>query len=104
MTDSILKRGTRCTIIGGCKENIGLVVEVIQRLGAYEGRADAYYIRTISGRPFHQLWNGNDLQRGSSDKCVTDRHKLRPLVAPKDKAEDEVSVLEREQVPLTGTI
>jgi hypothetical protein len=84
---SILKAGTRCVIIAGCPENIGLVVEVIQRLGVYEGRTDAYYVRTISGRKFHQLWMGNDLQRGSSDECVTDRHKLRPLVDPKVEVE-----------------
>lgn len=94
MSGSILKRGTRCVIIAGCKENIGLVVEVIQRLGVYAGRADAYHIRTVSGRPFHQLWHGNDLQRGSSDTCVTDRHKLRPLVDPKDKVEEKTRVLE----------
>ena len=83
---SLLKPGTRCVIIAGCPENIGLVVEVIERLGAYYGRADAYYIRTTSGRKFHQLWHGNDLHRGASDKCITDRHKLRPLVAPKIEA------------------
>jgi hypothetical protein len=27
------------------------------------------------------------LHRGASDKCVTDRHKLRPLVDPKVEAE-----------------
>ena len=91
---SILKAGTRCVIIAGCPENIGLVVEVIQRLGVYKGRTDAYYVRTISGRKFHQLWMGNDLQRGSSDECVTDRHKLRPLVDP--KVEADVRQLEEE--------
>ena len=85
---SILKPGTRCVIVAGCKENIGLLVQVIQRLGPYEGRSDAYYVRTISGRKFHQLWMGNELQRGSSDECVTDRHKLRPLVDPKVEAEE----------------
>ena len=44
---SLLKPGTRCVIIAGCPENIGLVVEVIERLGAYDGRADAYYIRAL---------------------------------------------------------
>ncbi len=87
MNDSILKPGTHCVIIAGCAENIGLVVEVIQRLGGYEDRSDAYYIRTVSGRKFHQLWSGNDLQRGSSDTCITDRYKLRPLVDPKDPLE-----------------
>jgi hypothetical protein len=50
-------------MVAGCKENIGLLVQVIQRLGAYERRSDAYYLRTISGRKFHQLWMGNELQR-----------------------------------------
>jgi hypothetical protein len=85
---SILSYGQRCVIVGGCPENIGLVVMVIHRLGAYQGREDAYWIRTVSGRPFHQLWMGNDLQRGASDEAITDRHKLRPLVEPKDGAED----------------
>jgi hypothetical protein len=82
---SILKAGTRCVIVGGCPENIGLVVEVVEHLGVYDGRSDAYCIRTISGRKYHQLWRGNDLQRVSSDECITDRHKLRPLVEPKYK-------------------
>jgi len=84
---SALKPGTRCVIIGGCPENIGLIVEVIEHLGQYASRADAYCVRTVSGRPFHQLWLGNDLQRGSSDECITDRHKLRPLVDPKGPVE-----------------
>ena len=77
---SILKLGTRCEIVAGCKENIGLLVRVIQRHGAYDVRSDAYYVRTISGRDFHQLWMGNELQRGSSDECVTERRKLRPTI------------------------
>jgi hypothetical protein len=28
---------------------------------------------------------GDDLQRGASDEAITDRHKLRPLVEPKDE-------------------
>jgi hypothetical protein len=76
----ILKPGTRCVMVAGCKENIGLLVQVIQRLGAYERRSDAYYLRTISGRKFDQLWMGNELQRGSSDECVTERRKLRPTI------------------------
>ena len=96
---SLLKPGTRCVIIAGCPENIGLVVEVIKRLGAYDGRADAYYIRTTSGRKFHQLWHGNDLHRGASDKCITDRHKLRPLIDTKVEAEErQVEVL----TPVSG--
>ena len=77
---SILKPGIRCVIIAGCPENIGLVVEIIERLGAYKGRDDAYYVRTVTGRNFHQLWDGGDLLRGNINECVTDRHKLRPLV------------------------
>jgi len=85
---SILSYGQRCVIVGGCPENIGLIVMVIQRLGAYQGREDAYWIRTVSRRQFHQLWMGNDLQRGASDEAITDRHKLRPLVDPKDESDD----------------
>jgi hypothetical protein len=87
---SDLKPGTRCVIIAGCPENIGLIVEVIEHLGPYEDRQDAYYVQTVSGRPFHQLWEGNDLMRGRTDKCVTDRHKLRPLIDPKDDVTNEV--------------
>ncbi len=65
---------------------------MIAHLGPFEGKEDAYYIRTATGRPFHQVWDGNDLIRGNSDECVTDRHKLRPLVDDKDGCdlEDEV--------------
>lgn len=87
---SALKPGTRCVIIAGCPENIGLIVEVLGHLGPYGDREDAYYVRTVSGRPFHQLWSGDDLVRGDTDKCVTDRHKLRPLVDPdSDETDDE---------------
>jgi hypothetical protein len=95
---SLLKPGTLCVIISGCPENIGMVVEVIQRLGAYEGKEDAYWIRTTTGRPFHQLWHGKELMRGSIDECVTDRHKLRPLVGGEDDERDEVVERELEQV------
>jgi hypothetical protein len=77
---STLKPGTLCVIIAGCPENIGLIVEVIARLGPFEGKEDAYYIRTITGKSFHQVWAGNDLIRGNYNECVTDRHKLQPLV------------------------
>ena len=80
---SLLKNGTRCVIIGGCRENIGLVVEVVEHLGRLGASDDAYRIRTVSGRPFQQLWQGGDLLRGHSDEAITDRHKLRPLVDPK---------------------
>ena len=85
---SILARGQRCVIVGGCPENIGLVVEVISRIGRHKDREDAYWIRTVSGRPFHQLWIDKELQRGSSSEAVTDRYKLRPLVDPKDDVSD----------------
>jgi len=85
---SIRARGQKCIIIGGCPENIGLVVEVICRIGPHSGREDAYWIRTVSGRPFHQLWIDKELQRGSSSEAITDRHKLRPLVDPKGDAHD----------------
>jgi hypothetical protein len=80
---SALKPGTLCVIIAGCPENIGLVVEVIERIGFYEDRQDAYVIRTATGRSFHQVWDGNDLLRGRSNECITDRHKLRPLAGSK---------------------
>ena len=85
---SILARGQKFVIVGGCPENIGLIVEVICRIGPHSGREDAYWIRTVSGRPFHQLWIDKELQRGSSSEAITDRHKLRPLVDPKDEAHD----------------
>ena len=85
---SILARGQKCVIVGGCPENIGLVVEVICWLGPHSAREDAYWIRTVSGRPFHQLWIDKELQRGSSSEAITDRHKLRPLVDPKEDAHD----------------
>ena len=85
---SILPRGQKCVIVGGCPENIGLIVEVICRIGPHSGREDAYWIRTVSGRPFHQLWIGKELQRGASSDAITDRHKLRPLVDPKEDAHD----------------
>jgi len=40
---------------------------------------------------------GDDLQRGASDEAITDRHKLRPLVDPKDDIDDvnvEISKLQ----------
>ena len=85
---SILAKGQKCVIVGGCPENIGLIVEVICRIGPRSAREDAYWIRTVSGRPFHQLWIDKELQRGSSSEAITDRHKLRPLVDPKEDAHD----------------
>jgi hypothetical protein len=37
-----------------------------------------------TGRSFHQVWDGTDLIRGNYNECVTDRHKLRPLVGGED--------------------
>jgi hypothetical protein len=96
---SALKPGTLCVIITGCPENIGLVVEVVQRLGVFQDYEDAYVIRTTSGRKFHQVWSGNDLIRGYSEECITGRHKLRPLVDPKDDAElDDVELAHNDGV------
>ena len=77
---SVLKRGTLCVIIGGCPENIGMIVEVLEHLGVYEDREDAYLIQTVTGRNFHQLWSDNELLRNYATEAVTDRHKLRPLI------------------------
>ena len=94
---SALKPGVLCVIIAGCPENIGMVVEVIQHLGAYEDKEDAYWIKTTTGRPFHQLWRGKELMRGSIDECITDRHKLRPLVGGGGDDQDEVVEPELEE-------
>jgi len=100
-SNSILKPGTRCVIVAGCPENIGLVVSVVQRIGASRGYDDGYEIETISGRNFRQLWNGDgELQIGSSEFAFTERRKLRPLVDPKVDADaDQVEVL----TPVIGT-
>lgn len=87
-----LKPGTLCVIVGGCPENIGLVVEVLEHIGAEPPRADAYLIRTTSGRYFPQLKFGRGERRlapGTSNEAVTDRHKLRPLVDAKDDETEE---------------
>ena len=85
---SILKPGTLCVIVAGCPENIGLIVEVVAHLGALPQSDDAYKIQTTSGRPFPQLRSGcgKRFLAGYSAKAVTDRYKLRPLVAPGDGA------------------
>ena len=87
---SALKPGTLCVIIAGCPENLGLVVEIVQHLGLYPPREDAYQIRTVTGRRFPQFRDdaSGQLISGYSVLAITDRHKLRPLVNPKD--EDEV--------------
>lgn len=77
---TILKPETLCVIVGGCPENIGMIVAVIRHLGRHGSKPDAYHVRTVSGRHFHQLWKGGALICGDCDNCITDRHKLRPLV------------------------
>ena len=86
---SHLKPGTRCVIVGGCPENIGLIVEVLEHIEPYSFSFDKYSIRTVSGRPFPQLWTvkGLLISDGNSNKCFTDRHKLRPLVDPEEESE-----------------
>ncbi len=79
-----LKPGTKCVIVAGCPENIGVIVEVLGSVPPSSPGEDAYSIKTVSGRPFHQLWDANDLLRGDSNRAITDRYKLRPLVNPKD--------------------
>ena len=82
------KPGTLSVIVGGCPKNIGLIVEVLAHIAPYSFSFYKYSIRTVSGRPFPQLWNEKGLLiSGNSNKCYTDRHKLRPLVDPKDKSE-----------------
>lgn len=111
----ILKPGTLCVIVGGCPDNIGLVVEVLEHIGVEPPRADAYRIRTTSGRNFPQLKFGHKEKRlapGTTNEAITDRHKLRPLVDANDESELEVSdqnkvpalrnedLLDHEAVPL----
>ena len=91
-----LKPGTQCVIVAGCPENIGVIVEVIGRVPPSTPEEDAYWIQTVSGRPFHQLWEGNDLLRGDSNRAITDRYKLRPLAFPKD----EIQVSELSESPI----
>jgi hypothetical protein len=76
---SAIKKGTLCMIIGGCPENIGMIVEVVAHLGCYGQRNDAYEIKTVTGKKFNQLWDGNKLVDGYSETAITDRYKLRPI-------------------------
>jgi len=76
---SAIKKGTLCIIIGGCPENIGMIVEVVAHLGCYGQRSDAYEIRTVTSKKFNQLWDGDKLVDGYSETAITDRHKLRPI-------------------------
>lgn len=90
---SVLNPGTRCVIVAGCPENIGLIVVVIEHLGAYAGRDDAYRIATLTGRPFPQLTYGKRLLSGYSQVAITDRHKLRPLVEAGEEPGEDVEVI-----------
>jgi hypothetical protein len=64
-------------------------------LRVLSGTGDGYCTcQYWESKAIHQLWHGKELMRGSIDECVTDRHKLRPLVGGEDDALDEA--LERE--------
>ena len=91
---SALKPRILCVIIGGYPKNIGLIAEVLEHIGPYPPRSDAYSVRTVTGRKFPQLKIGEDerLEPGSFTEAITDRHKLRPLVAPKDDPEETDAV------------
>ena len=94
---SDLKPGTLCVIVGGCPENIGLIVEVVCYLGRVPPRENAYKIRTLSGRNFPQLWGSNNrLVSGYNNWSITDRHKLRPLVDARDVVEETGTEVQRE--------
>ena len=91
---SALKPGILCVIIGGYPKNIGLIAEVLEHIGPYPPRSDAYSVRTVTGRNFSQLKLGKPerLESGSFTEAITDRHKLRPLVGPKDDPEETDAV------------
>lgn len=99
---SVLKAGTRCIIIAGCPENIGLVVEVISHIGKSQGYEDGYYVATVSSRPFRQVWghSTSDSHPVSTKLSVvsTERWKLRPLVDAGDDLSDTVESLTTELV------
>ena len=78
---SDLKPGTLCLIVAGCPENIGLVVEIVQKHKA-PLQFEAYLIKTISGRNFQQLRDSQTgkLVAGNRNEAITDRYKLRPIV------------------------
>jgi len=87
---SILSPGTLCIIVGGCPENIGILVEVIKHLGACYSRSDAYQIKVVGRKYFPQLKTGpdNHIGPGRNNTAITDRHKLMPLEDPKNDFED----------------
>jgi hypothetical protein len=104
---SVLKPGVLCIIIAGCPKNIGMIVEVIERLGAVDGYTDCFHIKTASGRPFAQLWTdarrADTYRKGPNPShCYTERHKLRPLVDPKAKEQDSDNVDRNTEQSSTG--
>jgi hypothetical protein len=86
---SALKPGTLCVIVGGCPENLGMIVEVVAHLGRVPPREDAYRIVNVTGRVFPQLRNSftGELFAGYTKYAITDRHKLRPLPDVKDETD-----------------
>jgi len=97
---SNLKPGTLCVIVGGCPDNLGLIVEVVCHLGPHDGREDAYEIKTVTSRKFNQMWRGSNLVRGYSTEAITDRHKLRPLVNLGDGPQMEQSLEKRDELTI----
>ena len=98
-----LKPGTLCVIVAGCPENIGMIVEVVSRLGTFGGYEDGYKIQTVTGRNFRQLWQSAELKAGTSTIAYTERCKLRPLVedgAPEVTEEEELDVPKKEGAPV----
>ena len=93
---SDLKPGTLCVIVAGCPENIGMIVEVVTRLGKFGGYEDGYQIKTVTGRNFNQLWVGNHLKAGTATTAYTERYKLRPLV---EEGEPDLALDEALDVP-----
>ncbi len=102
VANSVLRIGTRCVIVAGCPQNIGLVVRIIRRIGATRGYLDGYEIQTVSGRKFHQLWFGSRLGTGNSDFAFTERAKLRPLVDPENFVSEEAEMNELPAQPIEG--
>lgn len=88
-SNSLLKVGTRCVVVAGCPQNIGLLVQVVQHIGATRGYLDGYEIQTVTGRKFRQLWVGSKLRAGTSEFAFTERANLRPLVDPKSFESEE---------------
>lgn len=96
-----LKPGTLCVIVAGCPDNIGMIVEVVSHLGRRRGYEDGYEIKTVTGRNFRQLWQGDKLKTGTSTFATTERYKLRPLVEdgePERLDSEETDVPKRETV------